>query len=104
MSVKKPQVNKKGTGPLRERRRQTIRRRRLGSPWVILGAAGAMAVVVIFLFKCGPLQASVNLPSDTELASAVQATTHIDDSVFEAVGNGDLPSPLKAMNTTQRLG
>src|SRR3954453_11949453 len=104
MSVKKPQVNKKGAAPLRERRRQMDQRRRLPAPWMILGASAVVAVVVVFLLKFGPLQASMNLPSDAELASVVQAATHIDDSVFDAVGNGELPSPIKVMNSTQRLG
>jgi hypothetical protein len=103
MSIKKPQVNKKGSGPLRERRRTVSQRRRFHAPWLLAGVAVVLGVVVV-LFKFGPLQASTNLPSDTEWPRVVEAATHIDEGVFSAVGTGDLPPPIKAMNSTQRLG
>jgi hypothetical protein len=104
MTAKQRNRSREDAKPLRERRRQAHERPWWRSRWLMGGIFGVVAAVAVGFFYFTSLQASPSLPSGADLASVQQAITHVDAAIFDTVGTGDLPNPVKVMNSTQTLG
>src|SRR3954447_25345884 len=97
--------NRRGDArPLRERRRQARPRAWWRNPWQLAIGLGIVATGVVVFVVSGRSQAAPNLPSGEELSRIQYSITHVSDAVFDAVGTGNLPNPIKPMTSNQRLG
>src|SRR4051794_38552013 len=78
-------------------------------PWrwgrlAIIAAGGVIVLAVAAIVFVSRPQDSTVFPAAGELARIQQAATHVPAEVFDAVGTGDLPNPIKPMQNSQALG